>query len=153
MDMRRLFSWCLRAFVSGAVFLHLSAANAQSGGPYDLSGSTIDVGGVSVTFAGAFTLGGTAGQPDAGTNAGGPYELAGGFWPGDVLATPAPECVGNCNSDHAVTVNEIITMVNIALGSADISTCTAGDANADDTITINEIIAAVNDALTACPAS
>ena len=50
-------------------------------------------------------------------------------------------------------MNELITMVNIALGNTPLSACTAGDADGSGDITINEIIAAVNNALTACPAS
>jgi hypothetical protein len=59
-------------------------------------------------------------------------------------------CTGDCNGDGEVTVNELITMVNIALGSANVSTCAAGDANGDGEITINEIIAGVNNALNGC---
>ena len=46
-----------------------------------------------------------------------------------------------------MTVDEVLTMVNIALGNADISTCTPGDTNHDGTITIDEILTAVNVAL------
>jgi len=60
-------------------------------------------------------------------------------------------CTGDCNGDGEVTVNELITMVNIALGTANVSTCLAGDANSDGQITINEIIAGVNNALNGCP--
>jgi hypothetical protein len=56
-------------------------------------------------------------------------------------------CVGDCNYDTRVTVDEVIALVNIALGSATISTCTPGNTNHDDTITIDEILAAVNVAL------
>ncbi len=66
--------------------------------------------------------------------------------------TPKP-CLGDCNGDGEVLVNELITMVNIALDTANVSSCTAGDADGGGDITINEIIAAVNNALTACPAS
>jgi hypothetical protein len=41
-------------------------------------------------------------------------------------------------------------MVNIALGNADVSTCTAGDANGDSEVTVNEIVAGVNNALNGC---
>lgn len=64
--------------------------------------------------------------------------------------TPKP-CLGDCNGDSQVAVNELIQMVNIALGIANVTGCTAGDANGDGTITINEIIAAVNNALNGCP--
>ena len=59
-------------------------------------------------------------------------------------------CVGDCNEDGQVTVNEIITMANIALGNADISTCFAGDEDGDGEIRISEIITAVNYALNGC---
>ena len=65
--------------------------------------------------------------------------------------TPTPQpCVGDCNGDGQVTVNELIQMVNIALGTADVSTCLAGDANRDGEITVNEIVAGVNNALNGC---
>lgn len=65
--------------------------------------------------------------------------------------TQAQTCTGDCDGSVEVTVNEIISMVNIALGSAAVSTCTAGDGNGDGEITINEIIGAVNNALANCP--
>jgi len=66
-----------------------------------------------------------------------------------VTPTPIP-CVGDCNASGDVTVNELLTMVNIALGNADIATCTRGDSNHDGSITINEILAAVKNALNGC---
>ena len=61
-------------------------------------------------------------------------------------------CAGDCNGDNQVTVNELIQMVNIALGSAAVATCTAGDVNSDGEITVNEIVAGVNNALNdSCP--
>lgn len=72
-----------------------------------------------------------------------------------LLASQAPAqpqvCVGDCDSDAQVTVNEIITMVNVALGSAAANDCSAGDVNHDGAITVNEIIIAVNNALDGCP--
>src|SRR5689334_16686280 len=56
-----------------------SAARAQSGGGYDLSWSTVDGGGTRST-GGVYTVQGTAGQPDAGAQAGGSYTAGGGFW-------------------------------------------------------------------------
>ncbi len=61
------------------------------------------------------------------------------------------ECVGDCDGSGEVTVNEIITMVNIALGNADVAACVAGDQDGSREITIDEIIAAVNHALNGCP--
>ncbi len=59
-------------------------------------------------------------------------------------------CVGDCNGDGEVAINEIITCVNIALGSAQLSTCTSCDANGDGQVEINELILAVNSALNGC---
>jgi len=61
-------------------------------------------------------------------------------------------CVGDCTGDGSVTVNELLTMVNIALGNAHVGTCMTGDANHDMQITIDEILTAVNNALNGCPA-
>lgn len=64
-------------------------------------------------------------------------------------ATPAV-CAGDCNGDAVVTVDELVTMVNIALGIAPVNVCSAGDTNSDSGITIDEIIGAVNNALSGC---
>ena len=60
-------------------------------------------------------------------------------------------CVGDCDSSGDVTVNELIEMVNVALGTADLSACPIGDADGSGDITVNEIIRAVGYALTNCP--
>lgn len=62
----------------------------------------------------------------------------------------APPCTGDCNGDPEVTVDEILTMVNIALGNGQVSDCRAGDANHDNQITVDEILTAVNNALNGC---
>ena len=49
-----------------------------------------------------------------------------------------------------VTVDELTTMINIALGNTDVLGCTAGDANHDGQISVNEILTAVNNALNGC---
>jgi hypothetical protein len=62
----------------------------------------------------------------------------------------APPCTGDCNGDGMVTVDELLTAVNIALGAADRSTCTAADANSDGAVTVDELLAIVNDILNDC---
>ena len=59
-------------------------------------------------------------------------------------------CEGDCGDDDQVTVDEILTMVNIALGNLNVSACEAGDANNDNRITVDEILTAVNNALNGC---
>lgn len=59
-------------------------------------------------------------------------------------------CGGDCSMDGEVTVDELVRMVNIALGAAPVSGCSAGDTNLDGEITIDEIIAGVSHALNGC---
>ncbi|HEX7410100.1 MAG TPA: hypothetical protein VF515_20970, partial [Candidatus Binatia bacterium] len=63
--------------------------------------------------------------------------------------TPVP-CIGDCDGKGTVTVDEILTMVNIALGNTAVSACLAGDGNCDGSITVDEILTAVNAALNGC---
>jgi hypothetical protein len=60
-------------------------------------------------------------------------------------------CAGDCGRNNEVTVDEILALVNIALGSGDVATCTAGDRNTDGEITVDEIVAALQNALDGCP--
>jgi hypothetical protein len=65
---------------------------------------------------------------------------------------PPTACVGDCGGGGQVTIDEILTMVNIALGNADVGTCTAGDANVDGQIMVDEVLRAVHNALNGCGA-
>ena len=67
-----------------------------------------------------------------------------------VTPTPSSACVGDSNSDGQVTVNELLTMVNIALGNASVSACDAGAAGDDGQITVDEILKTVHNALNGC---
>lgn len=65
--------------------------------------------------------------------------------PGQVIVeTRIP---GDCDGDGKVTIDELITAVNIALGSLPVTACPAFDTNADGQVTIEDLIAAVNAAL------
>lgn len=64
----------------------------------------------------------------------------------------AASCGGDCNGDGAVSVDEILKGVNIALGSLDVTSCNNFDANVDASVTVDEIVAAVVAALEGCPA-
>lgn len=65
-------------------------------------------------------------------------------------ASSAQTCVGDCNGDNTVAINELIIGVNIAQGSAPISECPSFDVNGDSSVGINELITAVNNALDGC---
>lgn len=64
--------------------------------------------------------------------------------------TAAPVCVGDCSEDGRVTVDEVLTMVNAALGLVHVSTCMPSDPDSSGTVTIDEILAGVNHALNGC---
>ncbi len=53
---------------------------------YTVDWWTVDGGGATFSTGAGYSLGGTAGQPDAGVLAGGGYTLGGGFWKGGPLA-------------------------------------------------------------------
>ncbi|HAJ37797.1 MAG TPA: hypothetical protein DCL15_19175 [Chloroflexi bacterium] len=65
---------CLALLLLPAVVL------AQSGSGYNLEWNTIDGGGHTFSSGGVYSVGGTIGQPDAGSVSGENYTLAGGFW-------------------------------------------------------------------------
>ena len=65
----------------------------------------------------------------------------------------AAQCGGDCNGDGMVAINELISGVNIALGSAEIGTCASFDTSGNEGVEINELVAAVNHALEGCPAA
>ncbi len=60
-------------------------------------------------------------------------------------------CVGDCSRSGEVTIADLLTLVNVALGAAPIAACATADINADGQITIGELLAAVNNALNGCP--
>lgn len=63
---------------------------------------------------------------------------------------PASGCPGDCSGDNQVTVDEIVTGVNIALGSLPVSNCPAMDDGGDGEVTVDEILRAINAALNGC---
>jgi len=66
-------------------------------------------------------------------------------------STPTmPACVGDCHGNGTVTVDDVLTMVNVAAGALNVLACQAGDADADGTITIDEILTAVGSAERGC---
>lgn len=78
--------------VPALVLLALSghSVQAQFGGGYELTWTTVDTGGGTVT-SGAYSLDSTIGQAEAGAAAsGGAYTLSGGVWGGSGGVTPLP---------------------------------------------------------------
>ena len=64
-----------------------------------------------------------------------------------------PVCSGDCEGSGRVTVAELITGVNIALGSATLDQCRAFDCNGNGHVTVDCLVQAVGNALNGCTAS
>jgi hypothetical protein len=59
-------------------------------------------------------------------------------------------CTGDCDSNSMVTVDELVKGVNISLGKAALSTCTAFNKNGDAMVTVDELVIGVNNAINGC---
>ncbi len=67
-------------------------------------------------------------------------------------ATPgAGVCLGDCNGDGRVGIDDLLQMLSDALGRQDATPCDRGDANHDGQITVDEIVIAIDHALNGCP--
>ncbi|MCX8071607.1 MAG: hypothetical protein N3C12_04030 [Candidatus Binatia bacterium] len=64
----------------------------------------------------------------------------------------AGACAGDCDGNGAVTIDEIVTGVRIALGS-DVLLCPAADRDQNGIVSVDEIVAAVLAALEGCSQS
>jgi cysteine-rich repeat protein len=67
-----------------------------------------------------------------------------------LAATSTSVCGGDCNENGQVTVNELVTAVNIALGTSPVADCPAADGDSSGSVEINELVTAVNHALSGC---
>ncbi|HVM96402.1 MAG TPA: hypothetical protein VMT89_08425 [Candidatus Acidoferrales bacterium] len=66
------------------------------------------------------------------------------------MVTVLARCVGDCSTDGFVTIDEIVTALNIALEVAPLDSCVALDGNGDGAVTVDELVAAINNALLGC---
>src|SRR5262245_21813276 len=65
------------------------------------------------------------------------------------IALAQVECIGDCNGDDRVAVNELVTLVNISLGTLSIESCPLPPCPQIDVVCA---MGAVNNALRGCPA-
>src|SRR4029077_10430811 len=61
-----------------------------------------------------------------------------------------PACVGDCNGDGAVTIDELIRAVTALLDDRPPADCPAIDVNGDQQVTVDELVRAVTRALNGC---
>jgi hypothetical protein len=74
----------------------------------------------------------------------------------DVTLTLCPQrlagdaCLGDCDLDNVVRINELIVGIGMALGDQPFTACPAVDGDGDGGIAVNEIVAAVAASLRGC---
>jgi hypothetical protein len=68
-----------------------------------------------------------------------------------VTPTPETSCIGDCNGDGEVSINELVLATNIALGLTDLDQCPSLDADGNGAVTVDEVLQAVANLLNGCP--
>ncbi len=111
--MKRSARFAGAAALFAVAMLGLVHAAPMGIGSLDLSWHTIDAGGETFSTGGAFLLGGTIGQPDAGpVMNGGSFQLVGGFWPGATSGALLP-CAADLNDDGIVNGDDLGTLLGL----------------------------------------
>jgi len=73
------------------------------------------------------------------------------WWNASVATAELGTCVGDCNVDNEVTINELVAGVNISLGVLPLEECREFDHSGDSRVSINELVLGVSNALGVCP--
>src|SRR5262245_12842301 len=130
----------MRSIIRNFTFVALVTLTvAAFGQNYDLSWNTIDGGGATFSTGGAYSLGGTIGQPDAGAAmTGGSFTLVGGFWPG---GSSACTCPGDTNGDGVRDALDIQNFVNCLIAAQG---CSCADVDGSGTVTAADAAVFVN---------
>jgi glucose/arabinose dehydrogenase len=63
------------------------------------------------------------------------------------------ECVGDCDGDGLVQVDEIVKAASIAIGQLGMDQCARADYDGDGGVTVDEVVSAIAAALEGCPSS
>lgn len=59
-------------------------------------------------------------------------------------------CIGDCNVDRDVTIDELMVGVNISLGESGVDSCVAFDADVSESVTVDEVITGMTMGLEGC---
>ena len=68
----------------------------------------------------------------------------------DVLYPAVMTCLGDCDGNGVVTVDELVRGVNIALGASTADACAQFDRDHGGQVTVDELVEAVGNALQGC---
>jgi hypothetical protein len=76
-------------------------------------------------------------------------------WLGALVTAAMPvaaqlTCTGDCDTNQMVEVDEMVIIVEVALGTEGLDACMAADAGGDDRVTIDEVVQARNNAVFGC---
>ncbi len=94
-----------------------------------------------------------ADEADAGTNPADPNDPVRPTPTPSPTPTPTPQpldCVGDCNKDGRVTVDEIVRGANIILGNRSLDFCPSLDLDGDERVDVTDLIKAINAAVEGC---
>lgn len=70
--------------------------------------------------------------------------------PTPILTPTLAVCPGDCNRDGVVTIDELVTALDVALGKQSLEACMALDADESGTVTIDELVVAVDASIGGC---
>ncbi len=126
------FTWPTRPENAGTTLLRVAAYD--EGGGELVQDVTITVAASDRPPTASPTVSPTAGIPTATPSA---------------VATPL-RCPGDCNGDGRITIDEIVTAVNIALGATELSACPAAACDGPAGVAIACLVRAVAEALAGC---
>lgn len=67
-----------------------------------------------------------------------------------IKGAAADACPGDCDLNNAVTIDDLVTSLGVALAAAPLESCPAGDRDRDGLITVDELLRGVGTALNGC---
>jgi hypothetical protein len=63
---------------------------------------------------------------------------------------PRFQCAGDCNDQGSVALDELVLVVNVALGQVPVEECVAADSDGLNAVTIDEVVKSIDNALHGC---
>lgn len=137
-------TWCLMLLAAALLTVRNDLAALAEPASVVLEASAFSCAG-GVAASETFSVVATVGDSSPVGNAASPnFAVESGF------PSAQPACAGDCNGDEWVTVDELLTAVNIALGMRPVDGCVVSDLNLDGRVTVDELLTAVNRALEGC---